>query len=90
MVDADRHGLPSNHGFVVETADHGQVWLAWRRTPGGALLGTGGAEHRSRYYFPTGRPADRMAGRVTGVGGRCARGLASRLEQKRRHPAVIT
>jgi hypothetical protein len=61
IVDADRHGLPSNHGFVVETAKHGQVWRAWRRTPGGAVLGTGGTEHRSQYYFqgdapPTGWP----------------------------------
>ena len=51
IVDADRHGLPSDHGFVVETAKHEQVWRAWRRTPGGAVLGTGGAEHRSQYYY---------------------------------------
>ena len=51
IVDADRHGLPSDHGVVVETAERGQVWRAWRRTPGGAVLGTGGAEHRSQYYF---------------------------------------
>ena len=53
VVDADRGevlfgGLDLR--FVVETAERGQVWRAWRRTPGGAVLGTGGAEHRSQYY----------------------------------------
>jgi hypothetical protein len=61
IVDADKHGLPSQHGFVVETAERGQVWRAWRQTPGGAVLGVGGAERRSQYYFqgdspPTGWP----------------------------------
>jgi len=61
IVDAHRHGLPTDHGFVVETADLGEVWRAWRCTPGGAVLGTGGAEHRTQYYFqgdapPTGWP----------------------------------
>ena len=51
IVDADRYGLPLDHGFVVETAECGQVWRAWRTTPGGAVLGTGGAEHRSQFYF---------------------------------------
>ena len=63
IVDADRHGLPSDHGFVVETAERGQVWRAWRRTPGGAVLGTGGAEHRSQYYVQGDTPPDGWPGR---------------------------
>jgi hypothetical protein len=51
IVDANRHDLSSDHGFVVETAEDGRLWRAWRRTPGGAVLGTGGAERRSQYYF---------------------------------------
>lgn len=51
IVDADRHGLPTDHGFVVQVADDAQVWRAWRRTPGGAVLGVGGRERSSRYYF---------------------------------------
>lgn len=51
IVDAERHELPADHGFVVEVAEGGQIWRAWRRTPGGAVLGTGGMEHRSQYYF---------------------------------------
>jgi hypothetical protein len=51
IVDANRHDLSSDHGFVVETTEHGHVWRAWRRTPGGAVLGTGGAERRSQFYF---------------------------------------
>lgn len=63
IVDAERNGLPADHGFVVETAKAGQVWRAWRRTPGGAVLGTGGAESQSQYYFqgdepPNGWPGD--------------------------------
>lgn len=51
IVDADKHGLPKNHGFVVETADEGQTFQAWRRTPGGAVLAVGGRERRSMFYY---------------------------------------
>ena len=51
IVDAAQHGRPSDHGFVVETLDQGRAWRAWRRTPGGAVLGVGGREHRSKYYY---------------------------------------
>jgi hypothetical protein len=61
IIDAERRGLPKQHGITVEIAERGQVWRAWRRTPGGAVLGVGGREHRSKYYFqgerePTGWP----------------------------------
>jgi Arc/MetJ-type ribon-helix-helix transcriptional regulator len=61
IVDAERLGLPKQHGITVQIAERGQVWRAWRRTPGGAVLGVGGREHRSKYYFqgerePTGWP----------------------------------
>ena len=51
IVDADKHGLPTDHGFVVETADEGQMFRAWRRTPGGAVLAVGGRERRSMFYY---------------------------------------
>jgi hypothetical protein len=61
IIDAERLGLPKQHGITVQIAERGQVWRAWRRTPGGAVLGVGGREHRSKYYFqgerePTGWP----------------------------------
>jgi hypothetical protein len=63
IVDAEKHGLPLDHGFRVEVADDSQVWRAWRRTPGGTVLGVGGREHRSMFYFqgptqPTDWPGD--------------------------------
>lgn len=51
IVDAEKHGLPTNHGFMVETAEAGQVWRAWRKTPGGAVLGVGGRERSSMFYY---------------------------------------
>lgn len=51
IVDAEKHGLPELHGFVVEVSDAGQVWRSWRVTPGGAVLGVGGHERRSMFYF---------------------------------------
>jgi hypothetical protein len=61
IIDAERRGLPKEHGITVQTEDGGQVWRAWRRTAGGAVLGVGGRKHRSTYYFqgngqPTGWP----------------------------------
>lgn len=56
IVDAKDHGLADDHGFMVETAKEGQVWRAWRRAPGGAVLGAGGAEHRSQFYFQGDNP----------------------------------
>lgn len=63
IVDAEKHGLPADHGFEVEVAEAGQVWRAWRETPGGAVLGVSGRERRSMYYFqgdapPVGWPAE--------------------------------
>lgn len=51
IVDADKHGLPKDHGFVVETTDEGQTFRAWRRIPGGAVLAVGGRERRSMFYY---------------------------------------
>lgn len=62
IVDAERHDLPEDHGFVVETADAGQVWRSWRRGPGGAVLGAGGASHRSQFYFQGEQPPDGWPG----------------------------
>lgn len=61
IVDAEKHGLPAAHGFSVETAERGQVFRAWRQKPGGAVLGVGGRERRSQFYYqgdarPTGWP----------------------------------
>lgn len=56
IVDAERHGLPGDHGFVVEVAEDGRAWRAWRRTPGGTVLGTGSAEHGSQFYFQGDEP----------------------------------
>lgn len=63
IVDAEKHGLPEQHGFVVEVSEAGQVWRSWRVTPGGAVLGVGGRERRSMFYFqgeapPVGWPGD--------------------------------
>jgi hypothetical protein len=51
MVDAKRHCLPEDHGFVVQVSPDGQVWRAWRQTPGGAVLGIGGTKHHGDYRF---------------------------------------
>ena len=51
IVEADKHGLATDHGFVVETADEGQTFRAWRRTPGGAVLAVGGRERHSKFYY---------------------------------------
>lgn len=63
IVDAEKYGLPADHGFTVEVAETGQVWRAWRKTPGGAVLGVGGRERSSKFYFqgeaaPDGWPPD--------------------------------
>lgn len=50
-MDAEKYGLPTDHGFKVEVAEVGQVWRAWRKTPGGAVLAVGGRERRSMFYF---------------------------------------
>jgi hypothetical protein len=62
IVDAEKHGLPAAHGFTVEVAQQGQVFRAWRQTPGGAVLGTGGRERRSQYYFQGDAPPERWPG----------------------------
>lgn len=56
IVDAEKHGLPGDHGFDVETTSDGQVWRAWRRTPGGAVLAVGGREQRSKFYYQGDEP----------------------------------
>ncbi len=67
IVDAEKHGLPSQHGFVVEIADGGQTWRAWRRTPGGAVLAVGGKERRSMFYYQGGEPPSDWPGRGSGA-----------------------
>ena len=67
IVDAEKHGLPAAHGFVVETSDDGQTWRSWRRTPGGAVLAVGGRERRSMFYFQDDKPPDTWPSE--GVGG---------------------
>jgi len=56
MVDAEKHGLPEDHGFVTEVTADGQKWRAWRKLPGGWYLGIGGAKHRSEYYYQGSAP----------------------------------
>ncbi|MFT2816838.1 hypothetical protein [Leifsonia sp. A12D58] len=58
IVDAEKHGLPADHGFLVEISDSGQTWRSWRRTPGGAVLAVGGRERRSMFYFQGDEPPD--------------------------------
>ncbi len=67
IVDADKHGLPTDHGFVVETANEGQTWRAWRGTPGGAVLAIGGRERRSMFYYQGEKPPTSWPS--SGVGG---------------------
>jgi len=44
MVDAKKHELPEQHGFVVQTSLDGQKWRAWRVLPSAWVLGMG-CEH---------------------------------------------
>jgi len=67
IVDAEKHGLPVDHGFIAETSEDGQTWRSWRRTPGGAVLAVGGRERRSMFYFQGDEPPDTWPAR--GVGG---------------------
>jgi hypothetical protein len=67
IVDADKYGLPTDHGFVVETADEGQTFRAWRRTPGGAVLAVGGRERRSMFYYQGENPP--VSWPSAGIGG---------------------
>lgn len=62
VVMANLHGLPATHGFVVETSAHGESWRAWRETPSGWVLGTGGLGPRNEWLYsgaepPPGYPA---------------------------------
>lgn len=58
IVDPANHGLPDDHGFVVEITADEHAWRAWRRTPGGAVLGIGGLERGSQFYFQGDTPPD--------------------------------
>lgn len=69
MVDAKKHGLPEQHGFVVQTAPDGQKWRAWRVLPSGWVLGMGGSAWPSEWVYagaepPQPWPGDRDTGWV--------------------------
>lgn len=51
MVDARRHGLPENHGFVTETTKDRKKWRAWRRLPSGWVLGIGGTARGDEFLY---------------------------------------
>ncbi len=50
MVDAPKHNLPDDHGFVTQITPDGQKWRTWRQLPNGWYLALGGADDL-RYYF---------------------------------------
>lgn len=62
IVDAEKHGLPQAHGFTVEVTRDGQVFRAWRRTPGGAVLGVGARERGSKFLFQGEEPPTHWPG----------------------------
>lgn len=56
VVMAKIHGLPEAHGFVVETSHAGESWRAWRETPSGWFLGTGGLSPNSEWLYSGAEP----------------------------------
>lgn len=57
MVDAPRHGLRADHGFVTEITPDGQEWRTWRQLPNGWYLAMGGANDlRYDLYYQGGMP----------------------------------
>jgi hypothetical protein len=72
MVDAEKYGLPTEHGVHVETTPDGQRWRGWRRTRSGWVLGMGGSGWRSEWHFsgpdePTSWPGDSGSPWVDGL-----------------------
>ncbi|MFF2495083.1 hypothetical protein [Agromyces sp. NPDC058064] len=51
MVNAERHGLPQDHGFTTETSADGQRWRTWRRMPNGSYLAMGAASGEGDFFF---------------------------------------
>lgn len=56
MVDATRHGLPENHGFITQVSGDGQRWRSWRQMPSGWYLGIGGAAGEGEFFFAGSEP----------------------------------
>lgn len=56
MVDAERHGLPEQHGFVTQVTRDGQRWRSWRQLPNGWHLGIGAARDEGDYFFAGDEP----------------------------------
>ena len=56
MVDAERHGLPEQHGFVTQVTRDGQRWRSWRQLPNGWYLGIGAAHGEGDYFFAGDEP----------------------------------
>lgn len=51
IVDASKHGLPTEHGIAVETDPVAQRWRAWRVLPSGWVLAIGGSGWRSEWVY---------------------------------------
>lgn len=51
IVDAERHGLPPEHGFITEVSEDGQRWRSWRRLPNGTYLSIGGAAGEGDFFM---------------------------------------
>lgn len=66
ILDLAEHDLPAKHGFFVEVTNSGQVWRAWRRTPGGAVLAIGGRQPRTKFYYQGENPPATWPGSDTG------------------------
>lgn len=62
MVDAKKHELPEQHGFVVQTSPDGQNWRAWRVLPSAWVLGMGGSGWRSEWVYAGDKPPQSWPG----------------------------
>lgn len=62
MVDAKKHELPEQHGFVVQTSLDGQKWRAWRVLPSAWVIGMGGSGWRSEWVYTGAEPPQSWPG----------------------------